>query len=468
MESSFLPEKDWQLLFDSSPDKEQWKKSVVYDRHVGKDRVAKDVRHADKCTVIDHAWISNVERLLTRALLPRLREKPGFLYCWPRGHRGTEWLRYEPGMFFRSHTDFERYVCGGLVPCVCLVGMRDVAKGGETQVGKTRCVGGARRNGAVFFAANELHEARPVLEGHKLCLKMEFFVLVETTLPDRLLRVEDDQQRWRSVWSTTALNVVDSYLRSHCSFEGGKDRLVVSTPLAQELQKLMMAIAEKRERECEEIFPTLSTSFLHDVFCCLSAFSTAATATATQTILGTDEQAWEFLNTQTLPLPPTLCLLVGIWYRKTGQKRYKLYEVYSRQGDRHMQYFKNSISRTSSTNEYCSYSSLRQHAVETFIDEKDMTPLSKNLTLDTTQKLSGTDLPWTRHTEKMNWRSVFRDIEPSDRVERNQRQHGMASTIVSEMCNDEDAGTTTETYERYVSYDLQIRWIAHIALPTSK
>jgi hypothetical protein len=64
--------------------------------------------------------------------------------------------------------------------------------------------------------------------------------------------------------------------------------------------------------------------------------------------------------------------------------------------------------------------------------------------------------------QPFDWTTVLHSIQPSDRVQKKIRRHGTVITTETEMCNDEDAGTTTETYETYVSFDIQIRWFLSV------
>jgi hypothetical protein len=462
IESAFLQEKDFEEIRAACPREEHWKQAVVHHRRTGRDVVDNSTRKADKCVEMRHDFIEKAQRMVVRALLPHLRKSPQFLHCWARGHRGTEWLRYKPGMFFRPHTDFERYVCGGLVPYVCLIGMKDVEEGGETRVGETMCVGGARRNGAVFFPATELHEARSVVNGEKLCLKMEFFVV--TAAPD-VLRVEDAGRRWMSAWSKETIGLFDNYLRSHSSFEKRADanRLAVTTETAQELQQIMMAIAEARTRECEMFFPTLSTTFLHDVFACQHYLSHPDPTTV---ILGSDERAWDYMNTE-MSLPPTSRLMMGLWYRKTTEDGYRLHNAFSRLGQLTKSFHPFFQSATTvdtidtATHQYYPYSILHKHVLEEFIYAQDLSTDGFRPIMDAEeQKLEGKDLPLT--TRLIKWKHILKNVQPSDRIQKKIRKSGMARTTVTEMCNDEDLGTTTESYETYVSFDIQIRWFLHI------
>jgi len=453
--SDFLSPGEWEEIWSMCPGDEQWKEAVVHSRRDGMDRVNKTTRKTYKCVENRHDFIDRIQRHIMASLLPRLREQPDFLYCWPRGHRGTEWLRYKPGMFFRPHTDFERYVCCGLRPYVCLLGMKDVEKGGETRVDKTVCVGGARKNGMVFFPATELHEAVPVIRGEKICLKMEFFVV--TANPD-LLSI-DSKRRWLSTWSKSAIDLFDNYLRSHLSFTAStastaSTSLVVSEKTAQELQQVMMAIAEARVRECEMYFPTLSTRFLHDVFACheyLLSRPHRAAMTATNIIMGNDDHAWDYLNTK-MPLPTDARLMVGLWYKNAGEdSAYQLFSTFSRLGS--------ITTDTSIIDRYRPYATLHRHALEYFIDYQDMSTSTLDNSIRNDDTICGNDLPHTN--EPLDWTTILQSVQPSDRIQKKIRKQGTVITTESEMCNDEDGGTITDTYKTYVSFDIQIRWFLY-------
>jgi hypothetical protein len=449
--SDFLSPGDWEEIWEMCPGDEQWIEAVVHRRRNGEDRVNKKTRKAYKCVENRHDFIDRVQRHVMASILPRLREQEGFLYCWPRGHRGTEWLRYKPGMFFRPHTDFERYICGGLRPYVCLLGMKDVEEGGETRVDKTMCVGGARKNGMVFFPATELHEAVSVIRGEKICLKMEFFVVMAS--PD-LLSIHS-RSGWRSTWSKSAIDLFDNYLRSHLSFSSTSTStsMVVSEKTAQEFQQLMMAIAEARVRECEMYFPTLSTRFLHDVFACHEYLGSPHRTSATKIIMGNDDNAWEYMNSKRM-LPNDARLMVGLWFKKAGgggDSAYRLFSTFSRLGS-------SSITTETATNRYRPYTTIHRHALESFIYFQDMS-IDKLHPLEDEDTIPGTDLPLTN--QSLEWSSILQNIQPSDRLQKKIRKQGTVITTETEMCNDEDAGTISETYETYVSFDIQIRWFLY-------
>ena len=469
VEKGFLKEKDFEEIQKMCPSREEWKEAVVHHRETGRDGVNHRARKAFKCVERRHDFIGHVQRLLMRALLPRLQKEKGFLYCWARGHRGTEWLWYKPGMFFRPHTDFERYVCGGLVPYVCLIGLMDTEEGGETKVASEKYVGGARKNGMLFFPASEMHEAMPVIKGEKLCLKMEFFVVRSD--PD-LLQVEDVENRNHrsiSIWSKESIGLFDNYLCSQMSFRaaggdenGGNDdqkKLFFSAETAKELQELMLAIAEARTKECEMFFPTLSTTFLHDIFVCHYHLRNRYPSQAPQqrsVILGTDEEAWDYMNRQ-MDLPANSRMMVGLWYKKTGKKTYEFYKTFSRLGmiDARQWGLKNPRFLNSPIDKYCPYSAIRRHAIQHFIYTEDMIQGSEPYFSPETTMMDGTSLPQT--IEPMDT-TILKTIQPSDRIEKHTRKQGMVKDIVTEMCNDEDCGTISDTYEYYVSFDIQVRW----------
>ena len=461
--SGFLAPQDVEDLSTKIPTTEQWTQAVVHHRRDNLDRVNPATRKAYKCVENRHDLIDRVQRQIMASLLPLLRKQDGFMYCWPRGHRGTEWLRYKPGMFFRPHTDFERYVCGGLRPYVALLGLNDVEEGGETRVGDRKCVGGARKNGMVFFQATELHEALPVIRGEKICLKMEFFVV--TADPDDLFCV--GRGNGTSVWSRSAIQRFDNYLRSFISFisfqTSSKQKMVVSEKTAQDLRRLMFAIAEARGEDkidnsnlCDPYFPTLSTRFLHDVFTCLEYLRSPPHHRTSTVLLGNDDQAWEYLNTHTNFLPDSARLMVGLWFKKSGKDTYRLHSVYHRLGHN-----VNSCSTSDlPTDRYRPYATIHRHALAEFIHDQDLAVGAAPAYDSNDLEESGKDLPRTH--QPFDWTTVLQTVQPSDRVQKKIRRHGTVITTETEMCNDEDAGTTTETYETYVSFDIQIRWFLYV------
>jgi hypothetical protein len=360
-------------------------------------------------------------------------------------------------MFFREHRDFEKYVCNGLVPYVGLLGLVDTARGGETKVEGTTRRGSALKNGFVMFPGNVPHEATTVLEGEKMCLKMEFFVLFDSTGPQKgggeTIRVSSrENHEWRSFWSRDALALVENYVASQARFEGNTNHVRTSREMAKTIHDVMMSIADPRRQrvpvaKMDMVFPSWTSACLHDVFTCTHFLQNE---TRPGVILGSDGDAWDFMQTWSR-FPVSGCaLVVGLWYKNptTSDATYRLYTIRDRNGGRCTRTI-----RASST--YRDYKTLRQDLLHDFVASKEM---DKD---DSVSPPDTTPVEGARHEEILDrdWSPLIRtsSVQPSDEIERAEDLRGYATERVHEMCNDEDGGHWEE-YTVYQAFRIQIRW----------
>jgi hypothetical protein len=371
----------------------------------------------------------------------------------------TEWLRYDPGMFFQKHQDFERYICNGMVPYVCLIGLQDTEKGGETMVGEQVCHGSCRENGVVFFPSNLPHQAKTVIRGRKTCLKMEMQVFFSPE--DGFVRVSDKDRQWLSFWSKKELELVDNYIRSHRQFMDTPHHkkstdIQTSTETAREIHNMMLRIAEptsKTPRVTEEaqdkIFPTCTVSFLHDIFAYYHFKQQNPSV-----FFGSDAKAWDFMN-QEMDLPSHHTLLVGLWYKEEKDEPYRLSSLWDRACHKMDNYFPTVVEEMDT---YMDYDSICAMILEEFTIRKDIQLTACSTSPPEKIQKKGRKTPCVVQP----WRDLVKPYKPSEDG-KYIKKSGVQTESVSEMCND-DMNSESWEYRRYVSFFIKIRWLVVVVV----
>lgn len=437
---------DFQVIADACPLR-GWRDAVVFQRSMEQDVLNKEVRHSEVVKETNMDTVKTCKQILLRKLLPWLKRQAGFRYCYLRP-RHTEWLRYRPKMFFRKHTDFERYKCNGMVPYVALVGLIDTVEGGQTRVGERDLIGAARRNGLVFFPSNIVHESRVVLHGYKVCLKMEFFVF----MADKFLEVSDEENAWRSFWSQEEMALVDNYISAHADFVK-KDKIVTSTDTARLIHNMMLHIADPRQHHHdsasqEMLFPDASASFLHDLFV---AYRFIKEPTA-DIVLLRDARAWEYVNTM-MDLPAGYTLCCALWYREDEELLYTYHSACDRVGDP-LHWWMMGDDRRGDGGQFCEFDLIRVKMIKDFLEEHEFGGGGGG-------RFSGVDMvkkPARGPCVSTPTERVLRSVSPSDDVHRAVRKAGMITETEKEFCNDADSGYMTYTSKRYATFYIQVRW----------
>lgn len=495
--SSFLSGEDFDELLRHTPPSgsPDWKEAIIHDRRRGINRTAPESRHGFKArTGREHLPLLRwIHRLTIRRLLPSLqKEMDGFGYIFAR-HSQAEWLRYETGMFFREHQDFERYICNGMIPYVLLIGLDDTRRGGETRVDGRPCLGATRRNGAVFFPSNLPHEACMVEDGTKRCFKMEFFVFREPS-PQHRIVVADAKNDWRSYWTVSVLTRVENYVRSHLEFDRrAKDQsesgstVKVETETAQDLRRIMMTVVDpvgsplsiKDRAVYDMMFPGISRDALHDM-------GNVCSATEGSIVMGRTPLAWDLLLRTS---HPNELFLVAVWMRENetsgrGASTYRLKMLVDPRGRRlrlcttgssedtplEMSPPMADLPETQSIDRvYLHYSSIRDRLQCACVQQVELDRHQMRMKADgspedgsvwRTLPASTPSFPrgWERAVAR-RWKDIHALCPSEDRWDRSMSISGTITRSYWEMCNDEDAGMTKETYEEYVSYRIQTRWL---------
>jgi hypothetical protein len=450
-QEQFLSVRDFDIIKEACPI-EGWQEAVVYNRSLKKDVTSHDFRKAYKTPETRKHIQKTFKNIITKTLLPWLRTQPHFQHLWVRPF--TEWLRYEEGMFFQKHQDFERYVCNGMVPYVCLIGLQDTENGGETVVGEQVCRGSCRQNGVVFFPSNIPHQAKKVVKGVKVCLKMEIQVFFSPE--DGFIRVSDKDNQWLSFWSKKELELVDNYICSHHHFTD-RTTIETSTDMAKDIHNMMIRIAEPMskvpvaEEAQDMIFPTRTIAFLHDIF----SYHHFSQAPDQRVFFGSDAKAWDYMNKE-MELPPHHTLLVGLWYKEEKDEPYRLSSLCDRAGNEISMAFPTTVKEM---NKYADYDTLCANLLQDFTNHKDISSSSSSFSFMFRPPLTEKDGRRTPSVRK-NWRPLIKSYKPSDQVKYIKRS-GVQVETVSEMCNDEHGYSETGTYSRYVSYSIHIRWLVY-------
>lgn len=439
-ERDFLAAADWETIRSRCPE-DEWEESVVHSRTTGKDVVDRRVRRAHKIHIRED-YEGELIRIVKERIIPLFRGDPRFRYCWPRP-RHSEWLRYRPGMFFHRHSDWEKYKCTGLVPYVCLIGLQDTGEGGQTIVGDRPLEGSRLRNGMILFPGNIPHEASIVREGEKRCLKLEFFAFFQET---DVIRVSDPRSRWMSFWTTDEISLMDNFIRSHAHFSGKTD-LVVETEMARQTHNLRLAIADPKIRlpvHGDEIFPTATAPFLHDVFG-VARFLRGEDPV----FMGLDPRAWEFINRE-MDIPTTHTLMVGIW--AAGGK-------YDRDRDppaRIAYHFSHATDRAMGAAEmrthFVDFETISVHLLRGFMLRTERRSSSS---LD---KITATEGKEVMPSDSTREYPRLCEISPSNYWNRPEQHRGSMRETFTEFCNDSERGSENHQETVYFSYSLQVRW----------
>ena len=264
--------------------------------------------------------------------------------------------------------------------------------------------------------------------------------------------------------------------------------VIVDTETAQRFRRLMMTMADPYARRHEDdisfldmVFPGLSPSALHDI-------GTVCSASPGSIIMGRDPTAWEMLlRTRT----PAESFLVGIWTKTNdSESPYRLSMVVDSRG-RAIRAERKSLSSTDKTLSYgppmepypedltpedhyrlfLSYQDIRHRILANRIKELEMERY-KDRAIGTITSSARHAPEWHRHavfpdqTDRSmdmdcvsRWSEIMALRPHDDRHDGSTRIAGMVTRTVREMCNDEDSGFITQTWDEYMSYRLQTRWI---------
>lgn len=454
VDKGFLAEGDFRRLASMFPEK-GWKQASVYRTDQEREVVVPESRYAKKVVERRDEVLREIRSLVMPPVLQWLRRRPGFMHCWFR-YSHTEWLWYKEGMFFQEHKDFEKYLCSNLVPYVGLMGLEDTVEGGETVVEGVPQTGSARRNGFVFFPGNVPHEASVVRSGEKRCLKLEFFVVFASP-PTVMTEVSDARHQWRSFWSPQELALVPNYMGSHRDF-AHREKLMLTTDMAKRIHDVMLTIADPRRHrprasaaDVDMVFPTFSVSCLHDLFLCVHLIerwrvpAEPVTPLGPMAVLGTDPDAWDFLNTWSDFPSSGFVLVAALWYQKKGSVTddYRVGEIRWREG---------SVTTSPCTDTSVDYRVLQQHMIHSFVAQTDLE----------TWKVDEELVPRPAHPHpqisSVDMKKILTACAPSDWIEKPERVRGRVTVRNYEMCNDGESGGTYETYTVYKSYRIQTRW----------
>lgn len=481
------------MLFDKRPSDEEFTMARVYNTTSKREYVSSETRHTQKKQVTCPIFSQSVHQICTKKLSSVLKTNmENFHSLFPRESQ-MEWLRYTPDMFFKAHRDFEKYVCNDMIPYVLLIGMYDVEEGGETRVGDRLYTGGARRNGAVFFRSDRLHEACVVKKGIKLCLKMEFYVFVSPS-PFRVMSwssVDDDDDGVAlthiSYWKKDVLRSIDNFIASQASFKKTCD-IRVQDDTSSLFYKTMMMIVNHSSREeysesdlhfVEMMFPNMSIPTLHDIFIALND----------ETIVtGQDPDAWTHLVTHIKK--ESHLYLVGLWTTSTYGNQPQLFGLIDQYGrDFYLSGHDHTHDTTTFKQDTChDYTSLCHSLIRRFILKNDIHPerdddddqntffsvlkddpqCEKN-TRTSCDSCDSCD-PHDKHidplhpllSEEERYR-IYLSVSASVNLDtfHDPDLNGVKTIVEYEMCNDDASGYDRYVYDQYVSYRLSLRWIRY-------
>lgn len=437
----FLNKKSFDEIYKLLPE-EGWQDAKVYSTLDKKSFVNKEFRKSEKNFEKRRDVLKNIKKIIMKPLIKYCKENiENFQYIWMRINH-TEWIRYYEGDFFKSHKDFEKYICNGMHPYVLILGLNDVEDGGETRVETSICNGSCRKNGAVLFQANYEHESLVVKKGIKVALKLEFFIYIGNDFS----RVSDYEKKWTSFWGSKELNLFDNYFKSQLQFEKAKNGieskdLFISEELAKNSHNLGLMIADpkiKLESEIEFLFPTFTINSLHDLFI-INNFLIDETQ---KIVFCNDSIAWQYLN-EKIDLPSNCGLFVGLWDKKYKNSEYVFSESYNRVGELY-------DGHKNIKNKYADYDSIKINILNDFLNKFDKYN-NKKIKLNL---IDGKNITQNR----INY-SLLKKIEPSDEIQKPFFEKGKVTVTEKEFCNDEDSGYDTYTYTEYQQFYMQIRFV---------
>uniref|UniRef100_A0A6C0K486 Uncharacterized protein n=1 Tax=viral metagenome TaxID=1070528 RepID=A0A6C0K486_9ZZZZ len=478
IDGHFLSPKELRLVDEWWPT-DGWKDAVIYHRQREREEYHPESRHGLKCHEKRKNVLNGIRELMMPKMIRWASREGDIEHVWFR-YTHVDWLHYREGMFFKEHQDFENYICQGLIPCVGLLGLSNVTRGGETRVETTMMRGSAVRNGYAFFQGNVPHEAMRVMEGEKKCLKMEFFVLRKTS-PSTRVMVWDENRRWRSYWGSKELSMMENFLGSLVDFKKSSASassssssssspppssttmvVTLATDTTQKLHNMMMGISDPRsvkklltQEEVDFFFPSFTLPCLHDLF---AASSVLHGNGSNNIFMGTDASAWEFLN-RTETMGSKYRLVVGLWIRETDvdteEKSYRLDSIADRLGVVHpVQPIQKNAKDViiAPTDSFLNWDTLRSRAIEEFIASHDGSSCEPQQERPTEAKKG-----WSCQGFRLDLKGL-KMVKPSDEMLRPNRWVLRKTESHYEMCNDEDMGGEWEHYEVYRSFEMQVRW----------
>jgi hypothetical protein len=434
--TNFLTSTQYNVIKNLLPE-QGWQDAKVYSMNDKKSYVNGNVRKSQKNFEKRKDIIKTIKNIVMKPLKKWLKESiENYQYVWMR-YNHTEWIRYYEGDFFKSHKDFEKYICNGMIPYVLILGLNDVEEGGETRVEDKILNGSCRENGAVLFQGNLEHESLVVKKGIKIGLKLEFFIYVGSDFT----RVCDENKKWTSYWSSFELNLFDNYFKSHSHFKNTKD-LILSEDLAKESHNLNLMIADPKLKlpcEIELLFPSFTTNALHDIFNIHNFIKDSSQ----KLIFCNDPIAWDYINSQ-IEFPSDCGLFVGLWTKKYSHSDYDLTKYYDREGQKYdFYYYKKEKSQ------YVNYDSLKIKILNEFLNIFDKYG-HKNIEL-----ILKDGKIINKHYLKY---SFLNQYKPSDSIQKPIFEKGKATITEKEFCNDEESGYDYYTYTEYQQYYIQIRF----------
>lgn len=454
-EVNFLSEDQFQEIEKLLPVSD-WSFSNIHHKASQKDVLDPNARSCIKVKEFRKGAKRTMEKIITKRLLPLFRKDPRFRYLAFRFHH-TEWLRYYKGTYFKPHTDFERFICNDMVPYVCLLGMNDTLEGGETKVASLELKGGTLRNGMACFPGNLVHEAKPVLNGIKLLLKLEFFVFFAD---ENSLMVSDSEHKWRSYWNRKDLPLIDNFLQSSLDFSSQcpSNHLVVSEESAKQIYKCMLYIADPsslppHERNTFDMFfPSVTPHYVHDVMVVSHFFRNNK---SNDLILGNCPDVWQKLNQGDFDVCSKPFLLGAVLYVRNHIPNPQLHKDF----EYVLSVYRNGQSESpKDPHVYSSYQDIQDELILWFIQKNEIQvkPQKDQIFLQREEKLkNGISIDSSPSLPEQELRTKM--VEPLLKKQIN----GTKTIEEIEFC-DEELGYELYTMDIYVRKDIEIRWFVKL------
>jgi len=437
----FLNKKSFDEIYKLLPE-DGWQEAKVYSISDKKSFVNEEFRKSEKNFEKRRDVLKIIKKNIMKPLINFCKQNiENFQYIWIRSNH-TEWIKYYEGNFFKSHKDFEKYICNGMNPYVVILGLNDVEEGGETKVENIICNGSCRKNGMVFFKGNLDHESLIVKKGIKIALKLEFFIYIGNDFT----RVSDEEKKWTSFWGTKELNLFDNYFKSQLHFENAKNDidtkdLIISEELAKYSHNLGLMIADpkiKLESEIELLFPLFTINSLHDLF----IINNFLNDVSQKFIFCNDNIAWEYLN-EKIDLPSNCGVFVGLWDKKYKNSEYVFSECYNRIGEKY-------YSNNRSINKFTDYDSIKINILNEYLNKYDKFNNKKiKLNLKDGKNIIQNRIEYL----------LKKKIKPSDEIQKPIFEKGTVTITEKEFCNDEESGYDIYTYKEYEQSYIQIRFV---------
>lgn len=442
-EINFLKEEQLAELESYVPLIGCWNPSVVFSKKNWENVTDPSIRSSLKVKEERRQVKRAVEKMLVKNLLPLFRQDPRFRYIAFRLNH-TEWLRYTKDMFFKKHKDFERFICTGMVPYVCLLGMNDTLSGGETKVGDRFLNGGKTKNGMACFPSNLVHEAMNVNEGLKLVLKVEMLVFFS----EDPLVIQSPEKTYVSYWDKAGLGMVDSFVSGMSRFHPEETTKTVNEETARDLYKCMLNICDPHFthiwRDFHQYFPDVSPVYVHDLLMLHHAFERRESGTV---ILGSCPRVWMELNQGIHPWvngTDNFSCGVAMWERRYTprlKEGYRFVSMTDRGGKKE--------------DEFYSFEYLKEEMIEEYIDRHEIDVRHRRKSVSS----AGHRGLFLSNFYKMPSSTQMTKIEIEDIKMGMSSVKGDQSVYDTEYCNDEDSGRGNEIEMKvYVSLEMQVRW----------